>query len=63
MNMSKGFGVIFLAVVGMLLGGSTHAQNPVRDAVLPAEPPPSDIYPDSRSRLPLPKGEDMDAGD
>ena len=63
MNMSKSFGVIFLAVAGMLLGGSIHAQNPVRDAVLPAEPLPRDIYPDSRSRLPLPEREDMDADD
>jgi len=63
MKTSKSFGVIFLAFAGMLLGGSIHAQNPVRDAVLPAEPPPSDIYPHSRSRLPLPKREDMDAGD
>jgi len=63
MKMSKSFGVIFLAVVGMLLGGGVHAQKPVRDAVLPAEPPPGDIYPDSRSRLPLPKRDDMDADD
>jgi 4-carboxymuconolactone decarboxylase len=63
MNMSKSFGVIFLAVAGMLLGGSIHAQNPVRDGFLPAEPLPRDIYPDSRSRLPLPKREDMDADD
>jgi 4-carboxymuconolactone decarboxylase len=43
-----------------LLPPATHPRNPERFAAAAADPLPKDLYPDSRSRMPSPKREDMD---
>jgi len=63
MDVSKSSRLVLLAgIVGYLLGGGIHAQNPLRSigSVSAAAPLPKDIYADSRNRLPLPRREDMD---
>lgn len=63
MKVSKTTAVVLLAsFVGVLLGASIRAQNPMSrtDSAPAAAPLPKDVYPDSRYRLPLPKREDMD---
>jgi alkylhydroperoxidase family enzyme len=63
MNVMKRIAALALTLVaGMLLGGRLQAQTAMPQLAPP--PPtaglPSDVYPDSRERLPLPKREDMD---
>jgi len=65
MHVSKTLKVILLAgVAGTLLSGTSRAQNPTTGAgsAAPsaAAPLPTDVYPESRNRLPLPKREDID---
>jgi 4-carboxymuconolactone decarboxylase len=64
MNMPKSVAVIFAGVAAvLLLGGSILAHNPAQDAAPAAATLPTDIYPNSRCRLPLPKRSDMAPGD
>jgi 4-carboxymuconolactone decarboxylase len=59
MGVSKKAGVILLAgILGLLLGGRAHGQNPVSGTDAAEAALPKDIYPDSRNRLPLPKVEE-----
>jgi 4-carboxymuconolactone decarboxylase len=61
MNVMKTVAALALTLaVGMLLGGRLQAQTQINYAVAGSAGLPSDVYPDSRERLPLPKREDMD---
>jgi 4-carboxymuconolactone decarboxylase len=53
-------GILFVALTGMLPGANIHAQKPSQVANATGAPLPKDVYPDSRTRLPLPRREDMD---
>lgn len=63
MDTSKAIGAILLAVIlGMFLGGRSHAQNAANGSAAAAAqaPLPKDVYPDSGNRLPLLKRDDLD---
>jgi len=64
MNALKSTGPILLAgMTIILLSAPTRAQTPAGAVKSATDPLPKDIYPDSRNRLPLPKRDDLDAGD
>ncbi len=43
-----------------LLPPIAHPRNPARFAAAAANPPPADVYPESRNRFPLPRSDDLD---
>jgi 4-carboxymuconolactone decarboxylase len=61
MHAWKGMGIVLLVGVATFGGiASAAAQNAAESAPSAATALPPDVYPESRSRMPLPKKEDMD---